>query len=254
MNSLAPRPAVTAESDRYDALMQVLRRRVTARAFDPGATIPAAHFTMVLEAAALAPDGANAQPWQYVIVTNAWTKRAIADYFIADQSRRPRASPAFQAVDYAGMASAPGFVVVVADPRMSWAYPGLMDGSELDQRYHANAERIVLQSVAASTMAAHLAAAALGYHVWWISALGQDDAQTGIHTLLGVPTDLRITDFLLFGPALLPPGRRWKKQVSQIASWDRFNMENYRSVEQIDDWMRDIRDGSVADVAPKSLG
>ncbi len=38
--------------------------------------------------------------------------------------------------------------------------------------YYENAERILLQSVAASTMSAHLAAAALGYNVWWITAIG----------------------------------------------------------------------------------
>jgi hypothetical protein len=94
-------------------------------------------------------------------------------------------------------------------------------------------------------MAAHLAATALGYQVWWISVLGQDEAQAAIGGLLGVPEDLRITDLMLFGPSLLPPERRWKKPVAQIASWDQFNMENYRSVEQIDAWMRDLRGRGV---------
>jgi nitroreductase len=144
--------------------------------------------------------------------------------------------------------------VIITDPRMSWAYPGLMDGSELDQRYHANAEKITLQSAAASIMAAHLAATALGYQTWWVSVLGQDEARAAIQTLLGVPDDLRITDFLLFGPSLLPTPKRWKKEVSQIASYDQFNMENYKSVEQIDEWMRDLRHGAIAGAAPKQLG
>ncbi len=42
----------------------------------------------------------------------------------------------------------------------------LNDGSDLDRLYKQNAERILLQSAAASTMSAHLAAAALGYAVW----------------------------------------------------------------------------------------
>jgi 5,6-dimethylbenzimidazole synthase len=256
MNSIAVRPITPQRAEtthRYDALMQVLRDRTTTREFDPSYSVPQAHYDMVLEAAALAPSGANAQPWHYVVVTSAWTKRAITDHFMAEQARQARNATALLAVNYAGMATAPGFVVVVTDPRMSWAYPGLMEGSELDQRYHANAERITLQSVAASTMAAHLAAAALGYQVWWVSLLGQDEARIATQALLGVPDDLRITDFMLFGPSLLPAPKRWKKQVAQIVSYDRFNMDNYKSVEQIDDWMRDLRHRALAHSETKKL-
>jgi nitroreductase len=125
---------------------------------------------------------------------------------------------------------------------MTWAFPGLMEGSELDQPYHANSERILLQSVAASTMAAHLAATALGYQTWWISALGYDEARTAISRELGIPADLQITDFFLFGPSLLPPTPRWKKTRPQILSWDQFDLANFRSVEQIDEWISELRD------------
>jgi nitroreductase len=254
MNSLVissgARPAAAETAD-YDALMRVLQDRVTTREFDPSYKVPQAHYDMILQAASLAPSGANAQPWHFVIVTSSFTKRAIADFFVADQARQAR--PGLQAVNYAGLASAPGFIVAITDPRMSWAYPGLMDGSELDQRYHANAEKITLQSVAASIMAAHLAAAALGYQTWWVSVLGQDEARAAIQALLGVPEDLRITDFMLFGPSLLPTPKRWKKQVGQIASFDNFNMDNYKSVEQIDEWMRDLRHGAIAGSEMKKL-
>ena len=40
-----------------------------------------------------------------------------------------------------------------------------LNGADFDKQYQANAERILLQSVAASTMSAHVAAAALGYQV-----------------------------------------------------------------------------------------
>ena len=47
---------------RYDALMQVIRNRVTVRKFDTGYTVPDAHYEMILEAARHGPSGANAQP------------------------------------------------------------------------------------------------------------------------------------------------------------------------------------------------
>ena len=245
MNSIVPFSPVmrgaSTEGARYEALMEVLHDRVTAREFDHSYRMPRAHIEMVLDAAAQAPSGANAQPWHYVVVTNARTKRLIADMVVADHAKQGRASGRFHRIDYNAMGHAPGFIVVLLDPRMTWAFPGMMDGSELDQRYHAHSERVLLQSVAASTMAAHLAASALGYQSWWDSALGLEEAGLGIAKELGVPADLRVVDFMLFGPALLPPPRRWKKQVSEIASWDRFDMANFRSVAQIDAWVGDVR-------------
>lgn len=250
MNSLVSRPAFAghasfadtdAAADRYAALMSVLRDRATARVFDRGYVMPRGHIEAVLDAASLAPSGANTQPWHYVVVTNPRSKRLIADAMTSEHEKRDRATGRLHRVDYAAMGHAPGFIAVLVDPRMTWAFPGLMDGSELDQRYHAHGETILLQSVAASTMAAHLAATALGYQVWWVSALGREEARQVTASLLGIPSDLRLTDFMLFGPSLLPPERRWKKDRAQISSWDRFDMSAFRSVEQIDGWMADMR-------------
>jgi hypothetical protein len=81
----------------------------------------------------------------------------------------------------------------------------------------------------------------LGYQSWWLSVLGQDEVQGEIHKLLGVPEDLTITDLMLFGSAAAPVRRRWKKQVDEIASWDRFDMANFRSLAQIDAFVADAR-------------
>ena len=54
---------------RYEALMDVVRGRMTNRAFAP-AEIPREHVEMILESARHAPSGANAQPWHYVVVTD----------------------------------------------------------------------------------------------------------------------------------------------------------------------------------------
>jgi len=82
----------------------------------------------------------------------------------------------FPTPNYHGLATAPGFVVVAADFRFIRAFPVLRaedPESEVNRPYYENAERILLQSVAAATMSAHLAAAALGYNVWWVTAIGK---------------------------------------------------------------------------------
>ena len=229
------------QMDRYSALMDVVRNRMTTRQFDRSYVVPREHYELILDAARHGPSGANAQPWHYIVVTKPETKKAIADYFVEEQRLRAKLKMKFPTPNYRGLEDAPGFIVVASDFRWTRAFPVLMDGSDLDKQYHENAERILLQSVAASTMSAHLAAAALGYNVWWVTAIGQESAQNALKPLLGIPDDLAVIDIFLFGPPAKPPYKRWKKTLPQIMNWDRFNMDNYMSVEQIDEWVREKR-------------
>ena len=139
------------QRERYDALMDVVRNRMTTRQFDPNYVVPREHYELILEAARHAPSGANAQPWHYIIVTRPELKKAIADYFVAEQRTRAKLKMKFPTPNYRGLETAPGLIVVASDFRWTRAFPVLMDGSELDRKYHDNAERILLQSVAAST-------------------------------------------------------------------------------------------------------
>lgn len=226
---------------RYHQLMDVVRSRMTSRQFNPGIAVPREHVEMVLEAARHAPSGANAQPWHFIVVTHAEVKRKIADYFVEEQRRRAKLKMKFPTPNYRGLETAPGFIVVAADFRFMRAFPVLLDGSDLDKQYQQNAERILLQSVAASTMSAHLAAAALGYQVWWVTAIGQEAAQAELKPLLGIPEDLAVIDIMLFGAPAKPPYKRWKKSLSQIMHWDRFDMAGYMTIDEIDAWVREQR-------------
>lgn len=229
------------QMDRYNALMDVVRNRMTTRQFDSSYVVPREHYELILDAARHGPSGANAQPWHYIVVTKPETKKAIADYFVEEQRLRAKLKMKFPTPNYRGLEDAPGFIVVASDFRWTRAFPVLMDGSDLDKQYHENAERILLQSVAASTMSAHLAAAALGYNVWWVTAIGQESAQNALKPLLGIPDDLAVIDIFLFGPPAKTPYKRWKKTLPQIMNWDRFNIDNYMSLEQIDEWVREKR-------------
>ena len=121
------------------------------------------------------------------------------------------------------------------------AFPVLNDGSALDRLYKENAERILLQFVAASTMSAHLPAAALGDAVWWITAVGQEEIQKQVKPLLGIPDELAVIDVMCFGPPLKPSYKRWKKTLPQILSWDRLEPANVPSDADIDDWIKSTR-------------
>ena len=226
---------------RYDALMNVVRGRITTRSFDPGFVVPHEHYGMILDAARHAPSGANAQPWHFIVVTDAELKAQIMEYFRAEQVVRAKLRMKFPTPDYRGLATAPGFVVVASDFRWVRAFPVLNDGSDLDKMYRENAERILLQSVAAATMSAHLAAAALGYNVWWVTAIGQEAAQEAMRPLLGIPPELSVLDIMCFGPPAKGTYKRWKKSLDEITSWNRFDASRLMTDEQIDEWVATTR-------------
>lgn len=227
---------------RYDALMDVIRNRMTVRAFDPEYRVPDDHYDLILEAARHGPSGANAQPWHFIVVREADTKKRIADYFVAEQRQRAKMKMKFPTPNYRGLETAPGFIVIATDFRWVRAFPMLRDDqSDLNRMYIENAERILLQSVAAATMNAHLAAAALGYNVWWVTAIGQEAAQREMKPLLGIPEELSVLDIMCFGPPAKPPYKRWKKEMDEIRSFERFDMRQFRTDAELDDWIQTQR-------------
>jgi hypothetical protein len=90
-------------------------------------------------------------------------------------------------------------------------------------------------------MAAHLAAAALGYNVWWVTAIGQEKAQAAMKPLLGIPRELSVLDLMCFGKPAKPAYKRWKKPLGEIVSWNCFDPAQYRTEAQIDDWIATTR-------------
>lgn len=229
------------DRSRYDALMDVIRSRMTVRAFDASCVVPPQHYEMILEAARHSPSGANAQPWHFIVVTDPGLKASIMEYFREEQVARAKLKMKFPTPDYRGLGTAPGMIVVASDFRWVRAFPVLNDGSELDRMYQQNAERILLQSVAAATMSAHLAAAALGYNVWWVTAIGQEKAQAAMKPLLGVPEELSVLDIMCFGPPAKAPYKRWKKALGEIVNWNRFDPAHLMTEAQIDEWVASTR-------------
>ncbi len=89
MGEVVENTAQFNQTDRYAALMDVVRNRMTNRAFAPY-SVPREHFEMILEAARHAPSGANAQPWHYIVVTDPAVKQAIGQCFVDEQQHRAR--------------------------------------------------------------------------------------------------------------------------------------------------------------------
>jgi len=237
----APSRRNFSDRTKYDSFMEIVRTRITSRAFQADFVVPHEHYELILEAARHAPSGANAQPWHFIVVTEQSLKNKIMEYFREEQVARAKLKMKFPTPDYRGLATAPGLIVVASDFRWVKAFPVLNDGSDLDRMYKENAERILLQSVAAATMSAHLAATALGYNVWWVTAIGQEKAQQAMKPLLGIPKELSVLDIMCFGPPAKPPYKRWKKTLAEITNWNNFDRSHFMTDAQIEDWVDKTR-------------
>ncbi|MGH7184994.1 MAG: nitroreductase family protein, partial [Pseudomonadota bacterium] len=112
-----------SDRTRYEALMEVVRNRMTVRAFDSGYSVPREHYEMILEAARHGPSGANAQPWHFIVIEEQDLKNRIMEYFREEQILRAKLKMKFPTPDYRGLASAPGFIVVASDFRWVKAFP-----------------------------------------------------------------------------------------------------------------------------------
>ena len=102
MGDPAPDAALYDQTDRYAGLMDVVRNRMTNRAFAPY-TVPHRHFEMILETARHAPSGANAQPWHYLVITDPDVKQTIGQFFVEEQLHRARLRMGFPTPNYNGV-------------------------------------------------------------------------------------------------------------------------------------------------------
>jgi nitroreductase len=226
--------------DGYHAFMEVVSKRITTRNFRRDYAVPRSHYELIVEAARHSPSAANAQPWHFVAVTEPSLKQQISEVYLAEQSRRVAIGMRFPQVAYDTIATAPGLIVAAADLRFSRVFPVPRpeDGdSDENAPYYRSAERMTIQGEAAAVMAAHLAATALGYSVWWVTATGLQNIPDGIAGVLDIPSELSVCDVMCFGPAEGPTYKRWKKDVTEILSWDRFDRANLLSDIEVSDWL-----------------
>lgn len=144
-------------------------------------------------------------------------------------------------------ATAPGFIVVCSGMRWPKAFPVVREDGDLARKYQENPERILLQSVAAATISAHLAAAVLGYNIWGVTVT----AEEALMPLLGMPPELTVRDIFLFGLRAQTSCKRWCKPLADIRNDNHFDPAHVKSDEELDEWIRIHRHGVMYNDASK---
>jgi nitroreductase len=163
-----------------DALT-ALQTRHSTRSFKPD-PIPRNVLEQIVDAGRLAATACNEQPWDFIVVTDAATRRKIADMtgygkFIAD---------------------APACIVVTCK---EWMYD-LVDGAAASQN--------IL-----------VAATALGVQSCWVDG-HKKEYWPPMAELLGMPAGHKVVSFLALGYEATAAPRAPKRALANVLHWEKF--------------------------------
>jgi len=229
--------------------LELLRGRRSMRRFKADA-VPRDYIENIVEAARWAMSGANAQPWEFVAVTDAPLRRRIIDaslesrqeVYAIEKERLPELrhyhhhpapiSPNFE--------DAPVLIVVLGDRRTYQA-------TVLAAHYlngEGGTDATYLKNIANATQNIHLAAAASGLGSQWISVSyiwGQ-----AIKGILGIPEVLDVHTIVAVGyPAYQPPAP-YRRQLKEILHYNCYDKSKYRSGEDIQRFLYTLRQRTEA--------
>ena len=230
---------------RIDEFLDLVRTRRSIRRFKPE-PVPDEYIEKILEAGRWAMSGANAQPWEFIVVKNPETKNEIAaatsearhEEYIIEQTRieelrhpqllRPPVSPGFK--------DAPVLIVVVGDKRTYQAT--IISANFIHLETDPGA--IYLKNMANAQHNMHLAAAALGLGSQWVS-VGSIWAQS-IRAILDVPAALDIHTMVAVGYPGYEPAPNYRRALDEIVHLEKYDRSKYRSGKDIVSFLHDLRE------------
>ncbi len=226
-----------------DGFLDLVKKRRSMRRFrtDP---IPDGAVEKILEAARWAMSGANGQPWEFVVVRDRETiakivgireerhKRAhVMEMTRLEELRHPGVATR-PAGAPAGFRDAPVIIVVCGDPR---TYQATVLGAHFrgvtDPTYYMNHGNTI-QNI-------NLAAAALGLGAQWVS-IGPD-SERQLEDLLGIPEVFNIYAVVPVGYPAYKPAPSYRRELSEIVHYERYDESRYRSDEDITDFLVELR-------------
>jgi nitroreductase len=181
--------ALRIEGENMDVLDAIKGRR-SIRAFRD-TDVSERSIKKLIDAARLAPSAGNIQPWEFIIVRKAETKKKLAE----------------AALDQVFIEESPVVIVVCAnETRSSYGY-----GARGKMLY-------CIQDTSAAIQNIHLVAYSLGLGTCWIGAFKEEETRE----ILRIPEDIRPVAIIPVGyPAETPEPRR-VRQVSQIVHYEVF--------------------------------
>ena len=233
----------------YTDLLDLVTRTRSIRRFktDP---IPDDYINKIIEVARRAPSGFNQQPWEFVVIKKPELKDKIAGYCKESGIFRPQMEatrepwqrdaqhkPHPGEPDYS---AAPVFILVLGDNRTR---EGLPMGLRYDP-YHQ--QSTFTSGLASAFLYMHLAATSLGLASQWVSASSWGYPQCMIKNLLGIKKELEIYDMLAVGYPGYEPKPKLLRDKKTIVHYDDCGENDFRTDEEVKDFIRKARTWNLA--------
>jgi nitroreductase len=230
---------------KIDQFLELVRRRRSIRRFksDP---VPGEYIKRIIEAARWAMSGANAQPWEFVVVMDRETREKMADSYMevrkeqyiiektrVEEIRHPQlaASPK----DIPGLREAPVVIVVCGDRRTAQA-------SSLAGHFippSGGPDYTYVSNMACAVHNLHLAAAALGLGSQWLSPTRVWEAS--LKSLLDIPELLEIHAVVPMGYPAYDPLPPYRREFEEIVHFEKYDRKKFRSGEEIIEFFHKLR-------------
>lgn len=223
--------------------LDLARKRRSTRIFEP-APVPDEYIDKILEAARWAMSGANAQPWEFIVIKDQETKKKLAEAYLwydeaklkVELTRLPEYShPQFSRTNQTAVphsvlwSHAPVIIAVLGDPRT-------LQASTMTVRYFD--EHTFTNNLANATHMIHLAAAALGLGAQWITII--QPLGEMMKPILGIPPVLRLFTLVPIGyPAQQPTP--YRRELNEIVHYEKYDMSKFRSQDDIQEFIKYLR-------------
>ncbi len=226
----------------YEVLLGIAKRRRSIRRFKPD-PVPDEDIAKIIEVARWAMSGANAQPWEFIVVKKPELRAEIFEAYAAHRKQVDAFNrtllpelrhPVTGTLD-AGQPifkDAPVIIAVCGDTRtlLATSLAAEIMGSER-VTYHMN--------MANATMLVQLAAASLGLAAQWVSASPLFEFR--LKTMLGVPEWFNIPQIVPIGYTDYVPTPSYRRESTEITHYDGYDRSKFRTDEQVIEYIADLR-------------
>jgi nitroreductase len=233
----------------YQTLLELVNNTRSLRRFKPD-PVPDELIDQMIEVARRAPSGFNQQPWEFVIIKKAKLRRKIAGWcsgYITQSADMEATRESWQKVwnpeplgSAADYATAPVYILLLGDTR---AKTGLPMGVRCDEHRR---ESIYISSLANAFLYLHMAAGVLGLASQWVSAVTVPYVHCMIKDLIGIPPELEVYDMLAVGFPAVHPRPKLLREKTQIVHRDDCGLSDFRTVEQVRDFIIRARTWTIA--------
>jgi nitroreductase len=199
-----------------------------------------AEIKHILEVARWSMSGANAQPWEFIVIRSEQVKEKLVEIHlkyeeaklaIEETRSHEYRQPRFR-IDHpltVKWKNAPVILAVLGDKRT-------MQASTLFGRLYLT--NIFDQNMSVVTFSVHLATAALGLGAAWISL--HDPVSEEMKQVLGIPAILTLFALVPIGhPAIQPIS--YRRELDEMVHYERYDLSKFRSIDDIQNYIKSLR-------------